>query len=277
MKTTISLISSALLGLIILTLVSCQQEAVLSETATTLDAADVQHDADYHGINLENAELKPFYFPDGTSEDRYFLEGDIVVTQEEFLNMQKEAVDNIVLRQYSTNALISDGTYRVLGYTGGQYALSSKMRTGLVWAINNYNNLGLDINFTLDFGTANLNAYDIVIYNVNNGQAGGSAGFPSFGNPYKWVQIYSGMNAYSNNVNEHVMTHEIGHCIGLRHTDYFNRLCDGSNEGSAGIGANHVPGTPTSIDYNSVMISCFNSGEDGEFGYYDRVALRQLY
>lgn len=40
----------------------------------------------------------------------------------------------------------------------------------------------------------------------------------------------------------------MGHCIGFRHTDYMNRSysCRGSavNEGSAGVGAVYIPGTP---------------------------------
>lgn len=183
------------------------------------------------------------------------------------------------LRQYRTNNLVSQGrTIRILGYTGGQYALSSKMRTALSWAVNNYRNVGTNLKFTLNYGT-NYNAYDIVVYRVNNGQAGGVAGFPSGGRPYKWAQIFSGMDNYNTNVVEHVITHEIGHCLGFRHTDWFNRAScgGGSNEGSGGVGAINVPGTPTGIDWNSIMLACFNNSTNGEFGNLDRVALRAMY
>ena len=76
------------------------------------------------------------------------------------------------------------------------------------------------------------------------------------------------------------MTHEIGHCLGLRHTDYFNRSLScgsGGNEGDGGVGANHIPGTPTGFDANSIMLACFSSSEDGEFGPFDIKALEYLY
>jgi hypothetical protein len=214
--------------------------------------------------------------PDGTTETLYLLEGDIELTKDQLQEFQN--MDAALQKQYRTSNLVSDNNISVIGYTGGSYALTSKMRTALQWAINNYNRINTNKRFTLSF-QASTNA-DIVVYrNFQNTGAGGSAGFPSGGAPYKWVQIYAGMQNYDTNVNEHVMTHEIGHAMGLRHTDYFSRQSCGqnTNEGSAGVGAIHIPGTPTGYDANSVMLACFSTGEDGEFGFYDIVALEYLY
>lgn len=229
-----------------------------------------------HGIDLDNLEQTILHHPDGTSEEVYIAEGDVAMSKQ-FLQQLRDMVANDA-KQYRTFNLVSPQTVTVIGYTGGSYALTSKMRTALQWAINNYNALPLNLNFSLSFSSS-TNA-DIVVYrNASNSGAGGVAGFPSGGNPYKWVQIYAGTDSYSTNVVEHVMTHEIGHCLGLRHTDYFSRASCGQNvnEGSGSDGAVHIPGTPTGIDWNSVMLACFSSSEDGEFGYYDRVALQYLY
>lgn len=234
----------------------------------------VDHEA-HTSADYANPERIHVNRPDGTTETRYLVDGDIELTKEELEIMQN--FDATLEKQYRTFNTVNGNNISVIGYTGGSYALTSKMRTALQWTINNYNALKIQ-QFSLSFA-ASTNA-DIVVYrNFQNSGAGGSAGFPSGGRPYKWVQIYAGMQNYNTNVNEHVMTHEIGHCMGLRHTDYFSRESCGlnTNEGSAGVGAVHIPGTPTDFDANSVMLACFDSGEDGEFGFYDRVALEYLY
>jgi len=259
----------AILGLIALFafIVSCQQEKL----------PDMLPQDSEQFLNIESAELKPFMFPDGSVEDRYFVEGDIVFSQEEWELMLEETNGGIDFRQYRTNRIVRDGTYKVLGLNSGNTKLTNKMKNGLRDAVKNYNNLNLDIRFTLSFGT-NTNNADIVVYRVPGG-AGGSAGFPTASRkPFKWVRINSGTNSFNRNVNEHVITHEIGHSVGLRHTDFFNRRCDGINEGSGGvIGAVHIPGTPTGIDQNSIMLSCFGSNENGEFSNNDKKALRRIY
>lgn len=262
------------------TVVSCTKDTATIEEEQTEAigiSQEVLDQASAMYFNTDDLQQTSFVKPDGTQEPAYLIEGDIIMSHDQLMNMQLG--DGTGSEQYRTYNLVSQNrTIRVIGYTGGGgYGLSSRMQTALQWAINNYNALNISLTFTLTFGT-NYQSYDIVVYRVPNGQAGGVAGFPSGGNPYKWVQIFSGMDNYNTNVNEHVIGHEIGHAVGLRHTDWFSRQsCGQSGESANPDGAVHIPGTPTGYDPTSLMLACFNTSVDGEFNNNDRIALEYLY
>lgn len=260
--------------------VSCQKEELHENQSIDVPveneiSQDILEKISSRHFNPEGAKIGKLLLPDGSFEKAYFIEGDIAITADQLDQMSP---DEISSKQYRTyNLVYSPRTVNVIGYTGGSQALTSKQRTALQWAIDNYNALNLGVRFTLTFGTS-YSSYDIVVYQNKNGEAGGVAGFPSDGKPYKYVQIFSGMEKYDTNTNEHVITHEIGHAVGLRHTDWYSRQsCGQSGESAGSDGAVHIPGTPSGFDSNSIMLACFGASEDGEFGYYDRVALNYLY
>ncbi len=234
-------------------------------------------------IDVGIVSIGDFHLPDGTVEERIYIGSDITFTRAELDALIGGGSE--LGRQYRTFNLVegANRTIDILGYTGGSQALSSKAQTALQWAVDNYNNLNTTLQFNLTFGT-NYQAADMVVYDntVNNPSGtGGVAGFPtSDGRPNKFVQIY-GIEQFSTNVNEHVITHEIGHSIGFRHSDWFDRLsCPPQaqgNEGSGSDGAVHIPGTPTGRDLTSVMQACFSTSEDGEFNGNDVTALEFMY
>lgn len=106
----------------------------------------------------------------------------------------------------------------------------------------------------------------------------GSAGFPTYsGNPFGTVKMKPSTFGSSPSLGyvATVLTHEVGHCIGFRHTDYFARVCGGGNEGAGSLGAVLIPGTPSTIDNASFMISC--TGGNVPFSSFDRIALDAIY
>ncbi|MFY0569865.1 zinc-dependent metalloprotease [Archangium lansingense] len=179
--------------------------------------------------------------------------------------------------QYRTTNLMS-GITKICVVPTSQFNSYSRLSAGLDLAIENYNSQGLS--FTMVRGSASDCSATISAKTTTG--TGGSAGFPKGGKPYGTINIGTGLQSYSDDVNEHVITHELGHCIGFRHSDYYDRSisCGGSaaNEGASNVGAIHIPGTPTTASRGgSIMNSCFSSSETGEWTSSDRTALAYLY
>jgi len=205
----------------------------------------------------------------------YLVEGDIVLTHE-FLN---SSTDNYKLlriaevEQYRTTNLVSGPrviTVSVAGQLPSSYVAATDE------AIARYNTQSL----TLTFQRVASNG-DIRLVK-GNGNFLASAGFPSGGNPYGQVKVNS--RAIGNQPQSTVATiiaHEIGHCIGFRHTDFMDRSfsCGGSptNEGASSVGAIHISGTPSGPDSGSWMLACIGSGQNRPFNNNDRTALDFLY
>jgi hypothetical protein len=177
--------------------------------------------------------------------------------------------------QYRTSNLVSASITKIC-VNGSTY--TGNYSTALDLAIQNYNEQGL--RFTLA-RTPSSGCSFTINASIQAGGAGGVAGFPSGGLPYGSVTIFDGLAAYSVDVIEHVLTHELGHTIGFRHSDYYNRAIScgsGGNEGDAGVGAILIPGTPSTSSVGaSIMNSCFRSTENGELTGTDVTAVRALY
>jgi len=187
-------------------------------------------------------------------------------------------VDNSVPEeQYRTTNLVSR-SLAVICVNGS--AFTGSFSTALNNAITNYNNQALTFRMQRTSGsTTGCNA--VITARVSSG-TGGSSGFPSGGAPFNTINIGSGLTSFAVSTITHVITHELGHTIGFRHSDFFNRSisCGGAatNEGTAGVGAILISGTPSGATVGgSIMNSCFRTVETGQFTSTDVTALQALY
>jgi len=208
-------------------------------------------------------------------EEGYLVEGDIILT-EEFLN---SAPGGNLLRianneQYHTTNLVT-GLPRVITVSSSG-SVSSGLSSAIDGAIERYNAQNLNITMQRVAGGGDIN-----IKIVNGGPYIASAGFPTGGNPYGTVKFNKQYQNWSSNSLITIFAHEIGHCIGFRHTDYMDRSfsCGGaaSNEGASSVGAIHIPGTATGPDSGSWMLACIGNGVNRPFNSNDRTALSYLY
>lgn len=266
--------SAAVACFVVFTLVACKKEI-----RATAQAEEISQSTLARIKNLGFSASRVLKVDEG-----YLVEGDIILT-DEFLN---SAPEQHLLRvanaeQYRTCNIVklSPKTIRI-----SVSSLGTAYKQGADLAIRRFNALNLQIKFKrITSGKA-----DIDIVGFNEAPSGGyitlgNSGFPNRkGDPYPKIKMNTNQYAYGTNPNVNyvgsVIQHEIGHCIGFRHTDYMDRSysCGGNaiNEGASDIGAVHIPGTPSGPNANSWMLACANGG-DRSFNTNDISALKYLY
>ncbi len=187
--------------------------------------------------------------------------------------------DDEEFRQYRTTNVVNTAVVDTICIVPtAEFNSNAAASDALNLAIQRYNALGLQ--FTMVRNGANCDA--TIAARLDN-SGGGVSGFPSGGLPYH--EFYIGQSVASNygvQVGAHVIEHELGHCIGFRHTDYYDRSisCGGAktNEGASIEGAVLIPGTPSTAVLNgSVMNACYNNNSTGVWTNSDLVALGCLY
>lgn len=249
-----------------LILFSCKKSAHETSQPATIsqDALDKIYNLGFSNKNVSK------------DEGDYIVEGDIRISEAD-LNARPNAQFFRVgaEEQYRTNNTV-DGIERTI-----TVSVSSRLPSSYVGAldeaIRRYNAETLRLTFR------RVSSGGEIALVRGSGNYLASAGFPSEeGDPYGQIKINA--NAIGNQPQATVasiIAHEIGHCIGFRHTDYMNRQysCGGqyANEGASTVGAINIPGTPTGPDPNSWMLACIGSGMNRPFNANDKIALDVLY
>jgi len=277
MKTT-KFLSIAAVCILLTNLYSCKSNNTENAVENKTDvSADKLSQIKSLGFNTDNVRK---------TDEGYLVEGDILLTEDNLTETSTGANLNIAeTEQYrTTNIVKSLPRVVTISVTNLPQVYSDAVNT----MISRYNSLGLRLTFQRASGSAKGN---IDIVGFNEGPSGGfitlgSSGFPtSSGAPFNKVKMNTNAAAYGSNPNllylASVLQHEVGHCIGFRHTDYMNRAfsCGASgagNEGASNVGAIRIPGTPSTPDAASFMLACSNGG-NRTFNANDVIAINYLY
>lgn len=272
-------VSAGMVMLLSGAMMSCKKSATTDPAALTQEEKNLVMAA---GFNERWTER--------TADGNYLIEGDILLTRAQLEEMRGQTPTN--------NFIVADEehyrTYNLVSFpTTGVRTITVSLGTGfpahytqaLRNALARYNSYGLKLYFqeVASGGEIHITGRDL-------GTSGGgcilgqAAGFPDAnGNPAPGFTLSTSSCAvtYLNTVDkaDEVIAHEIGHCIGFRHTDYKRRnSCGpGAGESAGSIGAVHIPGTPTNVSgsYNSWMMACVNNSPI--FNADDGIALNYVY
>ena len=274
----------SLFGTVLLTglsclLLSCEEpeEAVDPTPPLTFDNVSEEVRQQFASLGFEASDL-------AMSGENYLVGGDILVTPASLAEMLAtfEGAEGPQEEQFRTNIIVN-ARYKTIKIRLMNEE-DKRLAEGIRRAIDNYNNLGL--RFKLKRVPASDESAHIKINRVRNLDRDfgviGSAFFPAPGGVPGDKIVIDRIALYSdrsNNFIEHLVTHEIGHCLGMRHSDWFDKRisCGRSGSESAGsIGAIMIAGTKNR-DPKSIMNSCWSGNTGGEFTSLDKVAWRKVY
>lgn len=209
-------------------------------------------------------------------DEGYLVEGDIILTPDRLTERPTSPSLRIAeVEQYNTFNLVTGLPRNITVSSSGN--VNASVSGAIDAAIGRYNAQNLRITFTRVASGGDIN-----IRIINGGNYIASAGFPSGGDPYDEVKFNKQYQNYSAGFLTTVIAHEMGHCIGFRHTDWMNRAYScgaGGSEGqqTSGVGAVLIPGTPSGPDSGSWMLACLSATTNRPFNNNDRTALNYLY
>ena len=257
------------------------QEPELEITAEVLETLENNF------FNTSDIAVVDSELPDGTTEQAFLVDGDIIMSAEEIEELPKAKKENETDRHFRSLSLVTGlpRNITVLGRTGGSRGLSSEEQVALRNALRQYNALNLSIKFFLKFSsTESSSGYDTYVYHdpdiiTQIGRFQAFATLPRNGNPGPTIRVMTSNTRLTSEVMERLFAHEIGHTIGLRHVDWDTKAsCSDRDTRPSDSGVHiEIPGTISGFDASSVMVSCLTRATNGKFSGDDKKALRFLY
>ncbi len=240
--------------------VSCTDES--KENFEPADQNELQ--AEYLSI------IRQLGFDEATAVDMgdYFIvEGDIILGKEDL-----SSYTPVTTRQARSEYIVG---------IPDRYDIKVKIETDvpIAWrtafedAVNEWNTFN---GLKMTVASASESSPDITVYMSSLGSSVvAQASWPTAaGKPGPTIQVSTYFqNSFNAGEKKIIAVHELGHCLGLRHTNW------SANNESAGIGIIGTPNTGNNPDPNSIMNYdiIINNRSWTEFSDYDKIAIETLY
>lgn len=254
---------------------SCQDEADINNTTEKTVIADG-----------DLAIIKSLGFDETSVVDKgdyYLVEEDVMILKENLDGYKKllSQPDTLQLRQAYVNNKVA--FTKAMNITVGSVVDGiPKYGRALQKALDAYNSTGTLLSMSKSPYNGNFVTGDIQITSKTLGNgAYAESSFPSAnGSVGSKIELdLITCESLSEAQLAFLFAHEIGHCLGFRHTNWQQ-----DNEKISPDGANQVPGTPTGTSSDKDNTSVFNSGKFygtppawNGFSNYDLIALRYLF